>query len=210
MKPASHAFEPKNLFRNVYFWLAVGGAIFLLYVGFIAFTFLPRSTSEVTNANTEKAENASTNKQTVSSQTPKKGISAKGTGKLSGARITLVKNGGWIDSDDRKMTIVMRVERLGKEIVGEIIRAGGVEIEIDGRAATIINSEPFGSGFLTRAEAVLSVEKFDKFTNGETQSVEIKTVLRYEDNSATDVENKRFAKWKDNKTEVEGVKIDWK
>lgn len=210
MKPASHAFELKNLFRNVYFWLAVGGAIFLLYVGFIAFTFLPRSTSEVMNANTNAAENTPTDKQIVSSQTPKKSVSTKGTGKLTGARITLVKNGGWVDSDDRKITIIMRVERLGKETVSEIIRAGGVEIEIDGRAATIINSEPFGSGFLTRAEAVLSVEKFDKFTNGETQTVEIKTVLHYGSDGATDFENPRFAKRKDNKTEIEGVKIDWK
>lgn len=214
MKPARNAFEPRNLFRNVYFWLAVGAVIFLLYVGFIAFTFLPRSTSEVTNANTEKAENTSTNKQTVSSQTPKKtNISSKGTGKLAGVRIDLIKhdNSGWVDSDDRKMTIVVKVSNLNPAIVNEIIRSGGIEIEIDGMAATIINSEPYQrNGFLTRAEAAMSVEKFDKFTGGDTQSVGIKTILRFDGDSATDVENPRFAKRKDNKTDVEGVKIDWK
>ena len=72
MKQPSEAFEPRNLFRNVYFWLAVGGTIFLLYVAFIAFTFLPRSTSEVTSENANKAENASTDKKSIPEETKKK------------------------------------------------------------------------------------------------------------------------------------------
>ncbi|CAN5236631.1 hypothetical protein BH10ACI1_BH10ACI1_04120 [soil metagenome] len=211
MRQLPEAFQSKNIFRNVYFWLAVGGSIFLLYVAFIAFTFLPRSTSEVTNANFTEAENSSTNKKNVSTQTPKKNVSSKGSGKLSGARINLVtnNNSGWVDSDDHKMTIVVKISNLDPAIVSEIIRSGGIEIEIDGEKATIINSEPFQkNGFLTRAKAALSSEIFDKFSSGDTLSVEIKTSLHYGDDSATDIISKRFAK--QNKTEVEGVKIAWK
>lgn len=204
------AFEPKNLFRNVYFWLAIGGAIFLLYVGFIALTFLPRSTSEVTNQNSDKTSDVERdrNEKNKPAATPKKEVSSKRTGKLAGVRISLVTAGGWFDSDDYKMTIVIRAENLKKEITDEIRRSGGIEIEIDGVTAAIVNSEPYGSGFLTRAEAVLSAEKFEKFKNGETQRVEIKTVLRYQNDTKTEFINRRFAKR--NKTEVEGIKIDWK
>ena len=207
MRPSNGAFEPRNIFRNVYFWLAVGGSIFLLYVAFIAFTFLPRSTSEVTNAN--KAENALPEKKNVVTEKTEKSVSSKGNGALSGARFDLIEKGGWVDSDDRKMTIVVRVYNLNPAKVSEIIRAGGIEIEIDGEKATIINSEPYQkNGFLTRAEAALSSEKFDKFSDGDTQNVKIKTILHYDGDNATDFINKRFAKR--NKTEVEGVKIHWK
>lgn len=206
MRPSNGTFELRNLFRNVYFWLAVGGSILLLYVAFIAFTFLPRSTSEVTNAN--KRENTQTEKKNVVTEKTEKSVSSKGNGALSGARFDLIAKGGWVDSDDRKMTIVMRVYNLNPAKVSEIIRAGGIEIEIDGEKATIINSEPYQkNGFLTRAEAALSPEKFDKFSDGDTQNVEIKTILHYDGDDATDVINKRFEKR--NKTEVEGVKIHW-
>ena len=210
MRKPNGAFEPRNLFRNVYFWLAVGGAIFLLYVAFIAVTFLPRSTSEVTNVNA--AEDIPSPNREVSAEKPEKiNVSTKRTGALSRAQIKLITNAnsGWVDSDDRKMTIVVKISNLNPSIVGEIIRSGGIEIEIDGEKATIINSEPYQrNGFLTRAEAVLSVEKFKKFSSGDTQSVEIKTTLRYDGDSAGETENQRFGK--SNKTEVEGVKINWK
>lgn len=208
MRKPTAAFEPRNLFRNVYFWLAVGGAIFLLYVGFIAFTFLPRSTSEVTGE--ETTEKKAEDEKNVEDETPKKRVSVNGTGALSKAKFELIKNGGWVDSDDRKMTIVIRVYNLDSSVADEIIKSGGVEIEIDGTTATIINSEPYkNNGFLTRAEAVISDEKFDNFKNGKTQSVEIITSVNHDDDKpAVKVMDKRFAKLK--KVEVEGVKIDWK
>ncbi|HMS41635.1 MAG TPA: hypothetical protein PKE69_15490 [Pyrinomonadaceae bacterium] len=209
MKISNEAFEPRNLFRNVYFWLAVGGTIFLLYVAFIAFTFLPRSTSEIAIEKNVNPANEVKEKVSETAQKTPKNIPRKGKGALARAKFDLIEKGGWVDSDDRKMTIVMKVFGLDAEKVDEIIRSGGIEIEIDGVKAAIINSEPFQkNGFLTRAEAVLSTEKFDTFVGGETQSVEIKTTLSLNGDSAADITRKRFEK--QNKTEVEGVKINWK
>lgn len=209
MKISNEAFEPRNLFRNVYFWLATGGAIFLLYVTFIAFTFLPRSTSEVAVVKNENPANEAKEKVSEVSQKSSKSTPTKGKGALTRAKFDLIERGGWVDSDDRKMTVVIKVFGLDVEKIDEIIRSGGIEIEIDGVKASIINSEPFQkTGFLTRAEAVLSTEKFDKFVGGEMQSVEIKTTLNLNGDTAADVTNKRFEK--QNKTEVEGVKINWK
>lgn len=198
-----NAFEPKNLFRNVYFWLAVAGFILLIYVGFIAFTFLPRSSSEVTEMN--KSVNKSQDSESLSADAPEK----KKSGNLGNARFEVIKNGGWVDADDRMMTIVLQVSNLKSSIAEEIIRSGGISVEINGVRAEIINSEKFkNSGFLTRAKAVLAVETFDKFSNGETQSVEIKTNLSVNGEEKEKTITKRFAKR--DKTEVEGVKIAWK
>jgi len=202
------ALELRNLFRNVYFWLIVGGTIFLLYVGFIAFMFLPRSTSEVKVENIDKKSETSSNENKKISNESKKNVSSKGTGELVGAKVILVTRGGWFDSDDYKMTIVIRTENLRKVIADEIRRSRGIEVEIDGVKASIINSEPFGSGFLTRAESVLSAETFENFKNGATQWVEIKAILRHQNDTKTEIINRRFAKL--DKTEVEGIKINWK
>jgi hypothetical protein len=194
-----NAFELKNLFRNVYFWLAVGGFILLLYVGFIALTFLPRSSSEVT-----KDENPQDSK----------GLSADAELKkksriFENVRVSVNQNGGWVDSDDRQMTIVLQVTNLKSEIVEEIIRNNGISIQINRTKAEIINSEPYKkTGFLTRAKAVLSPEVIDKFNFGETQYVEIDTSLNVNGEEITKNINRRFAKR--NKTEVEGIKIAWK
>lgn len=143
MRKLTGAFELRNLFRNVYFWMAVGALILLLYAGFIAF-FLPRSTSEVTGEDVEKTEETATDEKIVADEKnepkekPQKNVSVKGTGALSNAKFKLITNGGWFDSDDHKMTIVMQVFNLSSAVVDEIIKSGGVEIEIDGVAATII------------------------------------------------------------------------
>lgn len=195
-----NAFEPRNLFRNVYFWLAIAGFILLLYIGFIAFTFLPRSTTEVT----KNADN-SQDSGIISADSPEKKTSES----LGNARFEIVKSGGWIDSDDRKMTIVLQVSNLKDSIVQDLIRNSGISIEINGTKAEIINSEPYkNNGFLTRAKAVLAVEVFDNFNSGETQSIEIKTILAVNGEVKEKTINKRFAKR--DKTEVEGVKIAWK
>lgn len=208
MRKPSGAFEARNLFRNVYFWMAVGASVLLLYVGFIAFTFLPRSTSEVTSE--EYPEKNAIEEEPVDNEVPKKKKkSVKGTGALAKADVELITRGGWVDSDDHKMTIVIRVFNLEPNVVDEIIKSGNVQIEIDGASATIINSEPFQkNGFLTRAEAVISDEKFENFKAGKTQSVEIATIVNNgDDRSLIDVINKRFKSKK--KVEVEGTKIDW-
>ncbi len=208
MKQSGGAFELKNLFRNVYFWLAVGGAIFLFYVAFIAFTFLPRSSSEVVVKEPDK-EKVSVVGKTEVTEKSRKSVSTKSDSDLQKAQVKLITNGGWVDSDDRKMTIVIQVFNLNSSGVDEIIRSGGIELEIDGEPAEIINSEPYRkNGFLTRTKAVLSVEKFEKFNLGETQSVEINTTLRYGGETITKVINNRFNKG--SKTEVEGIKIHWK
>ena len=208
MKQSGGTFELKNLFRNVYFWLAVGGAIFLSYVAFIAFTFLPRSSSEVVEKEPDKAKVSVVGKTEVTEKS-RKSVSPKSGSDLPSAQVKLITNGGWVDSDDRKMTIVIQVFNLNPAVVDEIIRSGGIELEIDGESAEIINSEPYRkNGFLTRTKAALSVEKFDKFNIGETQSVEINTTLRYGGETTAKVINKRFMK--QDKTEVEGVKIHWK
>lgn len=208
MNQTGSAFEPKNLFRNAYFWLAVGGAIFLFYVAFIAFTFLRRSTSEVIDNNSNSNTVPVAEKKSTP-ETERKNADSKSRIDTVKWQSQLVTNGGWVDSDDRKMTIVMRFSNLTPAKVEEIIRSGGVEIEIDGATAEIINSEPYGkSGFLTRAKAALADEKFDDFSDGKTGRVEIKTTLRYGGEMGTKVFSKNFAK--QNKTDVEGVKIAWK
>ncbi len=208
MKQSGGAFELKNLFRNVYFWLAVGGAIFLFYVAFIAFTFLPRSSSEVVKNDPDK-EKVSIPVKTDVTEKSRKSVSIKSDSDLQKAQVKLITTGGWVDSDDRKMTIVIQIFNLNPTVVDEIIRSGGIELEIDGESAEIINSEPYRkNGFLTRTKAALSVEKFDQFNIGETQSVEINTKLRHGGETITKIINRRFAK--QDKTEVEGVKIHWK
>lgn len=198
-----NAFEPKNLFRNVYFWLAVAGLILLIYVGFIAFTFLPRSSSEVTKD--DKSVNNSQDSESLSADSTEK----KKSKNLGNARFEINRNGGWVDSDNRKMTIVLEISNLKSSIVEDIIRSGGINIEINGAQAEIINSEPYrNNGLITRAKAVLAVETFDKFNNGEIQKVDIKTILKINDEEKEKTINKRFAKR--NKTEVEGVRIAWK
>ncbi len=208
MNQFGSAFEPRNLFRNAYFWLAVGGAIFLFYVAFIAFTFLQRSTSEVV----EKDSNGNVvplAEKTTPAEIEKKNVASKSRIETVKWQSKLVTNGGWVDSDDRKMTIVLRISDLSPAKVEEIIRSGGIEIEIDGALAEIINSEPYGKdGFLTRAKAALASDKFDDFSDGKTGRVEIKTTLRYEGEMGTKVVSRNFAK--QNRTDVEGVRIAWK
>ena len=207
MNQFGSAFEPKNLFRNAYFWLAVGGVIFLSYVAFIAFTFLPRSTSEVTENNSNA--NVAPSAEKTAAPPEKKNVSSKNRSAALKWQSRLVTNGGWVDSDDGKMTIVMQISDLSPSKVEEIIRSGGIAIEIDGVTAEIINSEPYRKdGFLTRAKAALASEKFDDFNSGKTGRVEIKTTLRYDGESGTKVVTKNFAK--QNKTDVEGVRIAWK
>jgi hypothetical protein len=207
MNRSGSAFEPKNLFRNAYFWLAAGGAIFLFYVGFIAFTFLPRSTSEVTANNSNDTTVVQAANKTP--ETEKRSAVSKNRGDTVRWQSSVVTNGGWVDSDDRKMTIVMRVSGLDQARVEEIIRSGGIEIEIDGVTAEIINSEPYRrDGFLTRAKAALAEDKFENFSKGKTARVEIATTLRYGGEMGTKIVSKSFAK--KNKTDVEGVEIAWK
>ena len=207
MNQSGSAFEPKNLLRNAYFWLAAGGAIFLFYVGFIAFTFLPRSTSEVT-VNDSNGNVAALAEKTSAPETEKKSASKNRSNAVKW-QSSVVTQGGWVDSDDRKMTIVLRISGLNQSKVEEIIRAGGVEVEIDGTTAEIINSEPYRKDeLLTRAKAALADDKFDDFSKGKTGRVEIKTTLRYGGETATKTISKNFAR--QNKTDVEGVKIAWK
>lgn len=208
MNQSGSAFEPKNLFRNAYFWLAAGGAIFLFYVGFIAFTFLPRSTSEVT-VNDSNGNVVPLAEKTSASETEKRSAASRNRRETAKWQSNVVTQGGWVDSDDRKMTIVLRISGLNQSKVEEIIRAGGIEIEIDGTTAEIINSEPYRKDeLLTRAKAALADDKFDDFSKGKTGRVEIKTTLRYGGETATKTISKNFAR--QNKTDVEGVKIAWK
>ncbi len=218
MNKLAQEFEPRNLFRNIYFWLAVGGLILLIYVGFIAFTFLPKTTSEITDekARVEKVEETSdesdedsTDDDETSTQTKDKTTSSKGSGELSRANFIVVKDGGWVSSEDQKMTIVIKAINLKAEIVNEIVSSNGIEIVIDGIEANIINVEPYkNSQLLARADAVLAEEKFDKFSNGETQNVKIDVKMKYREATASRSFVKHFTKM--DKTDVEGVRINWK
>lgn len=222
MKKLTKSLEPRYLLRNIYFWLLVGGTILLIYVCFIAFTFLPRSTSEVTDEKTDTAsellekrneniENSTSDETEISDEENTKTSSSNKVGKqLTKAKVILLKNGGWIDKDDRKITVVIKVINLNPKIIKEIISSDGVQVEIDGQEARIINSESFKNNqLLSRAEAFLSVDKFNKFIDSdEEQKITIKTMLKVNNSSIEKIINRRFLK--SNKSEIEGLKVLWR
>jgi hypothetical protein len=192
----------KIIFRNKYFCLAVVGAFLLIYAGFIIVALFNYADSVSLSESSKRNDNSD------SEQIKKKNASVISKD-LENMQIVLVDRGGWIDFDNRKITIVLRVKNLEKDYISEIIRSSSVKVQIDGDTAAIVNLEPFHeTSFLIRAESILNPENFGKFRSGIVQSVEIKTKVTFGEDSKTEEINRRFVKT--NKVQVEGVKIHWK
>jgi hypothetical protein len=211
------AFELSKLFRNIYFWLAIGGLMLLFYVGFITF-FLPKTTSEITDSKPAEPNNKvkpeiDEDLKNSEDDEPSAGIDEDKSGsdnpaKLKGVKFQFVRDGGWVDTDDRRMTIVVKALNLKADIIDAAIRSNSVGITIDDVEAKIINIEPYKkSQLLARAFAPLPVEKFDKFVAGDTQKVKVTVVLHHAGKTADDKFVRTFSKT--DKTDVEGIRVKW-
>lgn len=212
----SQEFELRNLFRNIYFWLAIGALILLFYVGFITF-FLPKTTSEIVDSKSTEANSevkAKINEDTKNSEDNEDSVidenesGSDKSAKLKGVSFQFVPSGGWVDTNDQRMTIVVKALNLKADILDEIIYSKSIGIMIDDVEAKIINIEPYKKNqLLARANAPLRAEKFDKFVSGDSQKVKITIVLNPGGKTADDEFIRTFSKT--DKTDVEGIRVKW-
>lgn len=188
--------KDKSIFSNIYFWIAVLVAIVFIYLTItLSFMLVYRSRTDKADENKTTGGNVEEKSPTPSADVLKK------------TRVTLVKSSGWIDLDNRQITVVLAIRNLDAGVAREIARGNLFDIRIDDEPAKIINAEPVEDGFLTRAVSTFSAEKFGRFRSGASQSIEIKTALRYAGETESATLKPKFKKTTD--IEVEGIKINW-
>jgi hypothetical protein len=167
----------KSILKNKYFWFALA---LVLVAGYLIFLL---SAMLLFNVKTKVAE-ANQNKVTELTQAPRNSAAER---ILKNIRLDLDEKSGRIDSDVRKLIIVVKVKNLDSKDTVNRLRNGNTQVEIDNQPAEILNTEPFPDGFFVKAVAPLETAKFDNFMQGNSGDLQLKLTFLYEDASSSQI-----------------------